>query len=271
MCFPSRQVHQQQLWAWLSYLFVAGLPLSSCAVPQSNGQRSHCFPPCSAQLAARAVQRRVLMRWRQAAATSAYLEAMQHEAEAVRRRSLLATWLSAWRLATHRSRLLAELEAQRQRRRLLTAWHAWKLYCQDCIIQRGQQAAAELHRHNALVRKFFAAWQRKAAAMQQVEWPDSHPALRVAAQMQRRHLLRSCLSAWRQHISEVVLPRLAAVQLRVLEHFMGSQRRAFAAWQQYLQQRREGRLLKASGRLSSGDTCSSAVAVRFAQPIHTCC
>lgn len=203
-------------------------------------------PPllCSSALASRVMLRRVLMRWREAAAECAYLAAMQQAAALLRRRTLLAGWLAAWRLAARRSQLVAAREQQRQLRRVQGAWQAWQAYCQGCVLGRGLDAAAGMQRQSALLRQCFAAWLRRTAACRQVELPARHPAVRAGAQLQRHRLLRSFFGSWRGHMREHVLPRLAAVQVRLLERWMGSQRRALLAWQDYLQHRRHTRLLK---------------------------
>lgn len=211
-------------------------------------QRTSCSPSscfCSARLSQRATLRRILLWWRDAAAASACLGAKRCEAGALHRRTLLTAWLAKWQLATQRSQLLAEREAWRQAACLRTAWDAWRLGCHECVLRRGLDSAAEVHRQAALQRQVFGAWRERVAACAQVDLPEGHAALRAAATLQRRRRLRSYFTAWRQHITECVLPRQAAVQLRLLEQFMGSQRRALTAWQQYLQHRREVRMLKA--------------------------
>lgn len=207
---------------------------------------------CSAKLAARALLRRTLLRWLEAAACSAYLSELQSHAAAFHRHRLLAAWLARWRLATQRSQLLAERERQRRRQRALAAWQAWRAYCQECVVRRGLEAAAGLHRECALLRRCLGAWRTAVATHRQVDLPAEHPAMRGAARLQRARLLRTFFCAWRVHLADTVLPRLAAVQVRVLEHFMGSQRRAFAAWQHYVQQRREARVLQASWQGPAG-------------------
>ncbi|PSC71599.1 hypothetical protein C2E20_5054 [Micractinium conductrix] len=202
----------------------------------------------AARLSQRATLRRILLWWRDAAAASACLGAKRCEAGALHRRTLLTAWLAKWQLATQRSQLLAEREAWRQAACLRTAWDAWRLGCHECVLRRGLDSAAEVHRQAALQRQVFGAWRERVAACAQVDLPEGHAALRAAATLQRRRRLRSYFTAWRQHITECVLPRQAAVQLRLLEQFMGSQRRALTAWQQYLQHRREVRMLKATSQ-----------------------
>lgn len=198
----------------------------------------------SAALAARATLRRALLWWRDSAAKQAYLGALRQLAAEHHRRALLATALAAWRLAAQRAQAVAVLEQQRQQRLLATAWHAWRLACQEAVLRRGLDAAACLHRASALQQQAFWAWRQRAADCRQVELPPQHPTMQAAAAMQRRRLLRSCLRAWREYMQASVLPRQAALQLRLLEQMMGSQRLAFVAWQDYCAHRRERRAAK---------------------------
>jgi hypothetical protein len=202
------------------------------------------LPFCSLRLAGRATLRRVLLHWREAAQEQACLSSMCRQADGLRRRTLLAAWLSKWRLAAQRSRMLEARQQQRQRRRLEMAWQQWRVWRQDCVLRRGLDAAACLHRQSALLQQCFEAWAQRAEACRQMELPPQNPLVQAAAQQQRRRVLRTFFAAWRRHLSEHVLPRMAQVQMLMLESYMGSQRRAFSAWQQYLQQRREGHLLK---------------------------
>lgn len=121
---------------------------------------------------------------------------------------------------------------------------AWRLFCQDRILRRGLDAAARLHREGALQAQALAAWRQRAAACRQLDLPAQHPTMRAAAELRRRRVLRACLGAWRRHVQEEVLPRMAAVQVRLLELMMGSQRQALQAWKEYVQHRRERRVLK---------------------------
>lgn len=162
----------------------------------------------SSKLAQRALLRRALLWWRDAAAECACLGALRAAAEAHHRQKLMSHWLSAWRLAAQRSKLVAAREASRQQRRLVTAWDAWRLYCQDRVLRRGLDAAAGLHRETTLLAQAFSAWRSHAAACQQVELPPHHPLVLAGAELQRRRLLRACLGAWRQHMQEAVLPRM---------------------------------------------------------------
>jgi hypothetical protein len=202
------------------------------------------LPFCSLRLAGRATLRRVLLHWREAAQEQACLSSMCRQADGLRRHTLLAAWLSKWRLAAQRSRMLEARQQQRQRRRLEMTWQQWRVWRQDCVLRRGLDAAACLHRQSALLQQCFEAWAQRAEACRQMELPPQNPLVQAAAQQQRRRVLRTFFAAWRRHLSEHVLPRMAQVQMLMLESFMGSQRRAFSAWQQYLQQRREGHLLK---------------------------
>lgn len=191
--------------------------------------------------------RRAVLWWRDAAAEQAYLGALRHLAAEHRRRALLAAALAAWRLATQRAQAVAVMEQQRQQRLVATAWHAWRIACQEAVLRRGLDAAARLHRQSALQQQAFLAWRQRAAECRQVDLPPQHPAMQAAAAMQRRRLLRGCLAAWRDYMQSAVLPRQAALQLRLLEQMMGSQRLAFVAWQQYCVHRRERRLAKVRG------------------------
>lgn len=242
-------------------------------------QRLHCFLLCpllplicSLSLAGRATLRRVLLHWHEAAQEQACLGAMRQQADGLRRHTLLTAWLSSWRLATERSVLVRAREQQRQQRRLELAWQEWRRWRQDCVLRRGLDAAACLHRHSVLLRQCFDAWAQRVQACRQVDLPPQHPLALAAAQQQRRRVLRSFLAAWRGHLSDHVLPRMAQVQMRLLERFMGSQRRAFSAWQQYLQQRREGQSLKVGrvGRVQAQCLCHTGCCVAGRRLLPAC-
>lgn len=213
-------------------------------------------PLCSAALAARATLRRALLWWRDSAAEQAYLGSLRQLAAQHHRRTLLAAALAAWRLAAQRAQAMAALEQQRQQRLVAAAWHAWRLACQEAVLRRGLDAAAHLHRQNALQQQAFWAWRQRVADCSQVDLPPQHPTMQAAAALQRRRLLRGCLGAWRDYMHSCVLPRQAALQLRLLEQMMGSQRLAFVAWQQYCAHRQERRLAKVRSRI--GWLCSAA-------------
>ena len=168
-------------------------------------------------------------------------------AAAQHRRTLLTRWLSKWRLALRRSREIAAREGHRQQLRLALAWQAWRLAVQDGVLQRGLAAAACLHRRGTLLRQALAGWRGATAERRQVELPPCHPVVLAAAQQQRRRLLGGCFASWRRYLRHHAAPREVQVQLRVLELSLDAQRRAFEAWQQYLQQRRLEHALAVSG------------------------
>ncbi|KAL4442948.1 hypothetical protein ABPG77_008439 [Micractinium sp. CCAP 211/92] len=188
--------------------------VAELAAHMAAHQRRERLEAACAKLAARLLLRRVLRCWRKAATLSAHLSSLQWHAGAFHRHRLLREWLARWRLATQRSRLLAERQRQRQRQRVLAAWQAWRAHCRECMVQRGLQAAAGLHHEGALLRRCLEAWHGAAAAHRQMDLPAGHPAMQAAVGLRRASLLHSCFRGWRGYMSDTVLPRLAAVQLR---------------------------------------------------------
>jgi hypothetical protein len=123
-------------------------------------------------------------------------------------------------------------------------WQQWRAYCLDCVLHRGLCAAADMHRDSALQRSCLAAWSQHTAACCQVELPAQHCIMQAAAVLQRRRLLGSCFGAWRWYMQAAVLPRMAQVEVLLLQSYMATQRQGLTAWQQYMVQRRSTCMLQ---------------------------